>query len=101
MGYRPPYDDEFKRRAVKLVTDMGMSFQDVAADLGCSAEAIRGWVRQAEVDAGAREGVTSDEQQRLRAENAELRRRNRRLEEEREILKAAAAFFAQETNGTR
>jgi transposase-like protein len=67
MGYRPPYDDEFKRRAVKLVTDLGMSFKDVAADLGCSAEAIRGWVRQAE----------------------------------REIRKAAAAFFAQETGGTR
>lgn len=101
MGYRPPYDDEFKRRAVKLVTQMGMSFSDVAADLGCSAEAIRGWVRQAAIDAGEREGVSSDEAEQLRTENAELRRRNKRLEEEREILKAAAAFFAQENNGTR
>ena len=101
MGYRPPYDENFKRRAVKLVTDMGMAFKDVAADLDCSAEAVRGWVRQAEIDAGEREGVTSDEQERLRAENAALRRRNRQLEQEREILKAAAAFFAQETNGTR
>lgn len=101
MGYRPPYDEKFKARAVKLVTDMGMSVREVAADLGCSGEAIRGWIRQAEIDAGDRDGVTSDEATQLRAENAELRRRNKRLQEEREILKAAAAFFAQETNGTR
>ena len=101
MGYRRPYSDEFKDKAVGLVTDMGMSYRQVADDLGCSAESIRLWVRQAEVDTGDRDGVTSAERERLQAENAELKRQNRRLVQEREILKAAAAFFAQETNGSR
>ena len=80
---------------------MGMSYRQVADDLGCSAESIRLWVRQSQVDAGDRDGVPSAERDRLQAENAELKRANRRLEQEREILKAAAAFFAQETNGSR
>ena len=62
---------------------------------------ISGWIRQAEIDAGDRDGLPSEEAERLRAENAELRGRNKRLQEEREIPRAAAAFFAQETNGTR
>jgi transposase len=57
------------------------------------------WVRQAQVDAGDRDGISS-ERERLHAENAELKRRNRELERERE-LERAAAFFAQETDGTR
>jgi transposase len=64
----------------------------VAAKLGVSAETVRKWVRRAEVDAGARPGVTSEESaelKRLRRENAELRRAN-------EILKSASAFFAAE-----
>lgn len=97
MGYRAPYPEEFKQRAVKLVLDMGMSMREVAEDLGCSTETVRNWVKQAQVDAGEREGLTSEERQRLR----ELERENRKLRQEREILKAAAAFFAQETNGTR
>lgn len=80
---------------------MGMLVREVAADLGCSGEAIRGWVRQSEIDTGVRDGMPTDETEQLRAENAELRRRNKRLVEEREILKAAAAFFAQETAATR
>ena len=101
MGYRPPYSEEFKQRAVRLVTEMGMSPAQAAEDLGCSAQAIRGWRHQAEVDAGERGGVTSGERERLQSENAELKRRNKQLEQEREILKRAAAYFAQETNGTR
>ena len=64
----------------------------VAAKVGVSGETLRKWVRQAEVDAGARPGSTSDESaelKRLRRENHELRRAN-------EILKAASAFFARE-----
>jgi transposase len=64
----------------------------VAAKLGVSAETVRKWVRRAEVDAGQRPGVTSEEVaeiKRLRRENAELRRAN-------EILKSASAFFAAE-----
>lgn len=97
MAYRRPYDEEFKQRAVQLVTEMGMSAPEVAKDLGCSGQAVRDWVKQAEVDAGQREGMSTDERERLR----ELERENRRLREEREILKRAAAYFAQETNGTR
>jgi transposase len=97
MPYRPPYDEEFKRRAVRLVTEMGMSPAEAAKDLGCSAQAIRDWRKQAEIDAGEREGLSTEERERLR----KLERENRRLREEREILKRAAAYFAQETNGTR
>lgn len=97
MGQPGPYPEEFKQRAVKLVTEMGMAPEQVARDLGCAGQSVRNWVRQAEVDRGEREGLSSEERQRLR----ELERENRRLKQEREVLKAAAAYFAQETNGTR
>ena len=101
MGYRRPYSEEFKQQAVRLVTEMGMTPAQAADDLGCSAQAIRNWRRQAAIDAGEREGLSSEERQRLQTENARLKRRNEQLEQEREILKRAAAYFAQETNGTR
>lgn len=97
MAYRGRYPEEFKHKAVALHREMGMSIREVADDLGCSTEAVRNWVRQTEVDAGEREGLTSQEREEL----ARLRRENRRLRQEREILKAAAAFFATETNGSR
>jgi len=101
MRHHPPYSEEFKQRAVQLVTEMGMSPSQVASDVGCSAQAVRNWRRQAEIDRGERDGIASDERERLKAENAELKRRNKRLEQEREILKTAAVFFAQETDDTR
>lgn len=101
MRHQPPYSEEFKQRAVALISEMGMTPAQVASDLGCSAQAVRNWRRQAEIDRGERDGVASDERERLKAENAELRRRNQRLEQEREILKTAAVFFAQETDDTR
>ena len=58
-------------------------------------------LQEAEIDRGERDGIASDERERLKAENAELKRRNKRLEQEREILKTAAVFFAQETDDTR
>jgi transposase len=70
----------------------------LAAELGCSEQTLRNWLRQDEADRGERSDIlTSDERARLR----ELERENRVLKQEREILKRAAAFFARETEGPR
>jgi transposase len=69
----------------------------VANQLGVHREALRGWVRQAEVDAGQRPGVPTTEQRRM----AELERENRELRRANEILKAASAYFAAELDRPR
>ncbi len=90
----PPYPDEFKRRMVELVR-AGRSPQQLAKEFEPSAQAIRNWVKQADLDSGRRDdGLTSDERDELQR----LRRENRRLKEERDILKKAAAWFARETH---
>ena len=71
----------------------GRSPEELAREFEPSAQAIRTWVRQAEVDAGHREGLATEERDELRR----LRRENKILREEREILKKAAAWFARET----
>ena len=88
-----PYDPEFRARAVELVRTRGLSRAQVARDLGVNPETLRLWVKQAEVDVGQRDGLTTDE----KAELARLRREVRVLREEREILKKAARFFAMES----
>jgi transposase len=100
MTKSKPYPQDLRDRAVRLVLETEEQYpsrdaaiKSIAAKLGIgTAQSLRNWVRQAEVDAGARPGVSTDEAARIKAlerENAELRRAN-------EILKAAASFFAAE-----
>jgi transposase len=93
---RRPYPAEFKAEAVRLARTSGKSLRQVALDLGISNESLGLWVREAELKA-AGTSLAAEE----RAELVELRRRVKVLETEREILKKAAAFFAQETDRTR
>ncbi len=86
---KPP---EFRRRAVELVRRGDQPLPQIARDLGVSESCLRGWVRTDDVDSGGRDGISSDE----RKELVELRRRNRVLETEVEILKRASAYFARE-----
>jgi transposase len=90
---RPPYPEQFRRKAVQLVRD-GRSVPDVAASLGVTAQSLRNWVRQDEADRGERsDQLTSAEREELRR----LRRENVRLKQERDILKRATALFARVT----
>lgn len=89
----PPYPSEFRSEAVRLVREGGRTPEQLAGDLGCSPQAIRNWVKQADLDAGRRtDGLTTSEREEL----TRLRRENRILREEREILRKAATFFAKE-----
>jgi transposase-like protein len=92
---RRAFTPEFKADAVKLVLAGGRTVGQVAQDLDLTETALRAWVRQAEVDAvqGTPDALTTDE----RRELARLRRENKQLRTEREILKAAATFFAKES----
>jgi transposase len=90
---RPPYPSEFRRQAVALIRS-GTPLEQVAAELGVSEQTLRNWRRRGDVDGGRAEGLTREEREELRR----LRRENRRLTQEREILKAAAAFFARDTD---
>jgi transposase len=90
------YSEGFRTEAVRLAETSGQSIRQVALDLGIPNQTLGEWIRLAhERPAGA--PLEADE----RAELAELRRRVKVLETEREILRKAAAFFAQETERTR
>lgn len=89
----PPYPQEFRDQIVELVRAGGKPM-DLAREFGMSPVSIRSWVRQADRDDGLREdGLTTGEQEELRS----LRRENRQLKLDREILVKAAAWFARET----
>jgi len=92
----PPYPPEFRAEAVQLARSSAKSIPALAIDLGVSSEALRHWLRQADADAGRGQpgDLTTDEREELRR----LRRENQVLQQEREILKKAAAFFAKETS---
>jgi len=99
MTQRTRYPEEVRERAVRLVLEhtneyssQWAAIESIAAKCGMAPETLRKWVRGAEVDAGARPGLSTDERARLR----ELERENRELKRANEILKTAAAFFARE-----
>jgi transposase-like protein len=91
------YSPEVRARAVRMVVDhqgeydsQWAAISSVAAKIGCSGEALRNWVRQAERDQGLRDGMTSETRERLKA----LERENRELRQANEILRKASASFA-------
>lgn len=91
---KPPYPPEFRAEAVRLLRSSEKTIPQIASDLGISDQSLRNWARQADIDDGRREGLSTEERDELRRL---LRTENRILIEEREIPKKAAAFFAKET----
>ena len=85
------FPEEFKRDVVRVARRGDLTHAEVAADFDISVESVRRWSRQADVDDGVVDGQTSSEQNEL----VQLRRKARRLEQENEILRRAAAYFAQ------
>jgi transposase len=87
-----PYPPEFRQRAVELARRRDKPIAEIARDLGIAESGLRRWMDQADVDGGHKPGLSTDE----RKELVELRRKNRVLEMEIEILKRASAYFARE-----
>ena len=92
------YSPEVRERAVRMVFEHQREYPSqwqavvsIATKIGCTAETLRKWVRRAEIDSGRREGVTSEERDRIK----ELERENRELRRANEILRKASAYFAQ------
>ncbi len=98
MNKQVRYSPEFRERAVRMLLDQQGEYESqwaamnsIGAKVGCTAETLRKWVRKAEKDLGVRDGMSSDERQRLK----ELERENRELKRANEILRKASAYFAQ------
>ena len=87
-----PYPAEFRQDVVAIARKREASFKQIAKDFGISESCVQNWVKTAEVNAGARPGTTSEEAAELR----ELRKRNRLLEQENEVLRRAAAYLARD-----
>lgn len=87
------FPPEFKRDVVAVARRGDLTMAEVAADFGISVESVRRWRRQADIDDGVKDGLTTAEQSEL----VQLRREKRRPEMENEILRRAAAYFAKDT----
>ena len=94
----PKYSAEVRERAVRMVVDHASDYPSqwaaiasIAGKIGCSTQTLANWVRQAERDAGKRSGLTTDERERLKS----LEREVRELRQANEILRKASAYFAQ------
>jgi len=92
------YSPEVRERAVRLVFEhqhehesQWSTIQSISAKIGCTAETLRRWVRQSEIDQGDRGGISTNERERLK----KLERENRELKRANEILRTVSAFFAQ------
>ena len=95
--HTPPFSPEVRERAVRMVREhqnehgsQWAAMQSIAAKIGCSDETLRNWVRQAERDRGVRAGPSTDERERIKA----LEREVRELRQANEILRKASAYFA-------
>jgi transposase len=97
MPKTPPYSLEFRLEAVRLLRSSNRTIPQLAKELGCSPQSLRNWSRQLDVDEGKTDGLNTAEREELRR----LRRELKVVTEEREILKKAAAFFAQDNDRTR
>ena len=98
MGRPSRYSPEVRERSVRMVLDQRdqhssqwSAIESVSSKIGCTAETLRRWVREAEYDSGVRNGLTTEERTRLK----QLERENRELKRANEILRKASAFFAQ------
>ena len=98
MSRNKRYPPEVRERAVRLVYEHQGEYESqwaalnsISSKIGCTAETLRKWVRRTEIDQGKRQGLTSSEREQLK----ELARENRELKRANEILRKAAAFFAQ------
>lgn len=89
---RPPYPPEFKEEAVRLMRSSEKSLAQISRELDVCEQTLRNWRKQEEIDEGEREGLTTDEREEL----GRLKKRVRVLEQEKEVLRKATAFFARE-----
>jgi transposase len=98
MGRQNRFSQEVRERAVRMVAEHRSEYgseweaiRSISEKIGCSAEALRTWVRRTQVDAGEKPGITSEERARMK----ELEKENRELRRANEILRKASAYFAQ------